>query len=89
MRLSEITGRISAVGARVPRGEPIAELAGHRGAVRAIALSADDQWLATGDEELVEDSPNDYYWGRGRSGTGKNMLGRILMEVRDELRSGT
>jgi hypothetical protein len=37
--------------ARVPRGEPIAELAGHRGAVRAIALSPDDQWLATGDEE--------------------------------------
>ena len=45
-----------------------------------------EQLLATGDEELVEDSPNDYYWGRGRSGTGKNMLGRILMEVREALR---
>jgi len=37
--------------ARMPRGEPIAELAGHFGSVRALALSADDQWLATGDEE--------------------------------------
>ena len=45
-----------------------------------------EQLLATGDEELVENAPNDYYWGRGRSGTGKNMLGRILMEVRKELR---
>ena len=47
-----------------------------------------EQLLATGDEELVEDSPNDYYWGRGRNGTGKNVLGRILMEVREALRSG-
>ena len=46
-----------------------------------------EQLLATGDEELVEDSPNDYYWGRGRNGTGMNVLGRILMEVREELRS--
>ena len=37
--------------ARVPHGEPIAELPGHRGAVRAIALSPDDRWLATGDEQ--------------------------------------
>jgi WD40 repeat protein len=34
-----------------PGGEPIGELPGHYGAVRAIALSPDDQWLATGDEE--------------------------------------
>ena len=45
-----------------------------------------ERLLATGDEELVEDSPNDYYWGRGRSGTGKNTLGRILMEVREAVR---
>jgi len=37
--------------AAVPRGEPLAELAGHNGAVRGLALSADDAWLATGDEE--------------------------------------
>ena len=42
--------------------------------------------LATGDEELIEAAPNDYYWGCGAEGTGKNMLGRILMEVRNELR---
>ena len=40
--------------------------------------------LGTGDEELVENAPNDYYWGCGADGTGKNMLGRVLMEVRSE-----
>jgi N-glycosidase YbiA len=42
--------------------------------------------LASGDEELVENAPNDYYWGCGADGSGKNMLGRILVEVRAELR---
>ncbi len=42
--------------------------------------------LATGDEEIIEDSPSDYYWGCGADGTGKNMLGRILMEIRAKLR---
>ena len=44
------------------------------------------QLLATGDEELSEDSPRGSDWGRGRDGTGRNMLGRILMEVREGLR---
>jgi ribA/ribD-fused uncharacterized protein len=42
--------------------------------------------LQTGDEELVEIAPGDYFWGRGKAGTGQNWLGRILMEVRTELR---
>lgn len=45
-----------------------------------------DMLLATGDEELIENAPTDYYWGCGRTGTGENKLGRILMQVRDELR---
>jgi len=43
--------------------------------------------LATGDQEIIEDSPTDHYWGRGSTGTGKNMLGRILMETRTRLRT--
>lgn len=42
--------------------------------------------LDTGDEELVENTTGDYYWGIGSKGGGKNMLGKILMEVRAELR---
>jgi ribA/ribD-fused uncharacterized protein len=42
--------------------------------------------LGTGDEELVENAPGDYYWGCGADGSGRNMLGRILMEVRAALR---
>ena len=42
--------------------------------------------LGTGDEELIEDAPNDEYWGCGAEGMGKNMLGKVLMEVRGELR---
>lgn len=42
--------------------------------------------LSTGDEEIVENAPGDYYWGCGKDGTGKNMLGKILQKVREELR---
>lgn len=45
-----------------------------------------DQLMATGDEELIEDSPVDYYWGCGKDGSGKNLLGKLLMEVRNELK---
>jgi len=44
------------------------------------------QLLATGDAELVEKAPRDYYWGCGASGKGQNRLGQILMEVRQILR---
>jgi|SRR5579859_833538 len=43
--------------------------------------------LGTGDEEIVENSPTDSYWGCGKDGTGKNMLGKILMETRAILRN--
>ena len=42
--------------------------------------------LSTGDEDIVENAPGDRYWGTGPDGTGKNMLGKILMEVRTILR---
>ncbi|AFY82849.1 NADAR family protein [Oscillatoria acuminata] len=45
-----------------------------------------DILLGTGDEELVENSPIDYYWGCGKDGSGQNKLGQILMEVREILR---
>lgn len=46
------------------------------------------QLMETGDEELIEDSPVDWYWGCGADGTGQNMLGKVLMEIRTELRDG-
>jgi ribA/ribD-fused uncharacterized protein len=45
--------------------------------------------LATGDEEIVENTSTDHYWGGGRGGTGRNMLGRILMRTRTQLRAPT
>ena len=42
--------------------------------------------LGTGDAEIIENAPGDYYWGIGTRGDGKNMLGIILMEVRAALR---
>jgi hypothetical protein len=41
--------------------------------------------ISTGDAILIEDTSEDYYWGCGSDGTGLNMLGRILMEVREQL----
>jgi ribA/ribD-fused uncharacterized protein len=43
--------------------------------------------LETGDAELVEHTKNDSYWGDGGDGSGKNMLGLLLMELREELRN--
>jgi ribA/ribD-fused uncharacterized protein len=45
--------------------------------------------LSTGDKKIVEHTENDSYWGDGGDGSGKNMLGRILMEVREELKNGS
>lgn len=42
--------------------------------------------LSTGEAKLVEHTTNDAYWGDGGDGSGKNMLGRILVEVREQLR---
>ena len=42
--------------------------------------------LSTCEEEIVEKTTRDYYWGCGTDGTGKNMLGKTLMRVRNELR---
>ncbi len=41
-----------------------------------------EKLLATGDRELIEHTKNDNFWGDGGNGTGKNMLGTILKEVR-------
>jgi len=39
----------------------------------------------TGDEELVEHTSNDNYWGDGGDGSGKNMLGKLLMQIRADI----
>jgi ribA/ribD-fused uncharacterized protein len=44
-----------------------------------------EKLLATGDEELIEASPKDKYWGRF-NGEGLNMLGKILMMVREKIK---
>ena len=38
-------------------------------------------------EPLIEAAPADYFWGVGRTGTGKNRLGVLLMELRAALRA--
>jgi hypothetical protein len=43
--------------------------------------------LKSGDAEIAEDSPEDYFWGRGKDGSGQNMLGELWMKLRGELQS--
>ena len=43
--------------------------------------------LETGDAELVEHTANDNYWADGGDGSGKNVLGKLLMELREQLKS--
>ena len=60
-----------------------------RAVLRKFESNADirEILLNTGNEELIEQTTDDYYWGCGTDGTGKNMLGKILMEVREQLRA--
>jgi len=53
-----------------------AKLAQHAEAQEALQKS--------GHEDIVEDSPTDYFWGAGADGTGQNMLGKLWMKLRDE-----
>ena len=43
--------------------------------------------LGTGKKKLIENSPYDTYWGIGPNGKGKNRLGVLLMQLREELRN--
>jgi hypothetical protein len=45
--------------------------------------------LNTGDEVLIEKTTHDYYWGCGTDGSGRNQLGKTLMQVRTLLRERT
>jgi ribA/ribD-fused uncharacterized protein len=61
-----------------------------RRAVRAKFTQHEDLCqvlLGTGDTTLVEHTEKDAFWGDGGDGSGKNMLGKVLMEVREELRA--
>ena len=43
--------------------------------------------LATGTEEIVEENPNDDFWGSGQDGNGQNHMGKIIMKIRNEVKS--
>lgn len=42
--------------------------------------------LETGDRIIVEDSWRDDFWGWGKNRDGQNMLGKLWMKIRDEIR---
>jgi ribA/ribD-fused uncharacterized protein len=43
--------------------------------------------LKTGEKQIFENSPWDRFWGRGEDGTGQNNMGKILMNIREKLKS--
>lgn len=42
--------------------------------------------LLTGDNEIVEHTTNDRIWADGGDGSGQNLLGKILMEIRTQIK---
>lgn len=40
--------------------------------------------LESRQKNIIENSPVDDFWGIGRDGSGKNMVGVLLMKIRDE-----
>ncbi len=71
-----------------PDWEKVKDAVMRRAVLKKFQTHADirEVLLGTGIEELVENSPSDYYWGCGADGSGRNMLGQVLMEVRNTLR---
>lgn len=43
--------------------------------------------LSTGEQDIIENAPGDYYWGCGKDGRGLNRLGALLKELRAEFKS--
>lgn len=43
--------------------------------------------LSTGNEEIIENAHNDFFWGVGSDGSGRNELGIILRNIRSFLRT--
>lgn len=41
----------------------------------------------TNQEEIIEESVDDHFWGIGTDGTGQNQTGKILMRIREELKA--
>lgn len=42
----------------------------------------------TGDRTLIENSPTDEFLGSGAARTGQNMLGKLWMKIREDLKQG-
>lgn len=45
--------------------------------------------ISTGKKRLVERPTKDDYWGEDDQGVGQNMLGNLLMQLRDQMNSDT
>ena len=74
---------------RLRRDWDSARVAVMREGLRAKFTQHDDLrrlLLSTGDAAIVEHTERDDFWGDGGDGSGANMLGRLLMELRGELR---
>jgi len=48
-----------------------------------------ERLLQTGSKILIENSKMDAFWGIGKNGKGKNILGKLLMEIRSEFLSNS
>jgi len=45
-----------------------------------------EKLCATGEAEIIEASAMSHHWGAGADGLGKNILGRILMKIRQDIK---
>jgi len=41
--------------------------------------------ILSADELIEEDSPTDYFWGKGSTGEGENNIGKLWMKIRESL----
>lgn len=46
-----------------------------------------DELISTGNRQLIEHNMYDDYWDDGGNGSGSNVFGKLLMQVRKELQT--
>jgi ribA/ribD-fused uncharacterized protein len=92
VRLAPSAGDAARLGRRLPGLRPDWEAVKEEVMLRALRAKFSQHGklrralLDTGGVELVEHTRNDRYWADGGDGLGRNRLGRLLMQVREELR---
>lgn len=87
IRLARTPAKSRDLGQAFPRIENLVEVMTEIVTAKFTNPALQTMLLETGDRKLIEDAPWDEFWGWGKNQDGQNHLGKLLMQLREDLRS--